>query len=223
VAICGSASDSAGHAAGFFAVASADGKLETIVRTEPYVPTAVSIAPDGSIWTKGAEFVPVKRTAAKTDRGVIRHFDRTGKFLGDFLPQSSLSRAQLFLGIDQLASNSKRIGWYQGQGAAGYFEVVRDRVDRYPIVNLAADEEGAQISGLTVLENDAVFVTRSVRGSDPEVYVLRRDSGNWARITPPAQGPPETTNWLLGGSGNMLVFKTMAQSSWLRRFEVRAR
>ena len=118
IPICGSAKDSEAHVAGFLALAAADGKIATLVRTEPYVATAVSVAPDGTIWTKGAEFVPIKRTPSKTERGILRHFDSSGKLLAEFLPQSGLSRRELFLGVDQLTSTSTRVGWYLNNAQA---------------------------------------------------------------------------------------------------------
>lgn len=218
IAICGSAKDSGADVGGFLALASADGTIRSLVRTEPYVPTAVTVSPDGTIWTKGAEFVPVKRTPTKTDSGIIRHFDASGNLLAKFLPQSSLSRRELFFGIDQLASNSARIGWYQGRGATTYFEVEHDRLERYPAVYTENIEGPESISGLTLTEDGRVFVTKSANGNNPELYMLNRESRSWSPVVLPAGGSPATTNWLLGGTGNILVFKTIEQSGWLRRF-----
>jgi hypothetical protein len=221
IAICGSAKDSGAHVAGFLAFAGANGKITTLVRTEPYVPTAVSVSPDGTVWTKGAEFVPIKRTPSKTESGIIRHFDASGKPLAEFLPQSSLNRRELFLGIDQLASSLTRVGWYQGRGAVAYFEVVKDRLERYATVETDATEGAESISGLTITEDGRVFVTKSTNGNNPELYMLDREARRWNRVSLPAGGVPPTTNWLLGGSSNILIFKTTEASHRLRRFQIR--
>lgn len=221
IAICGSAKDSGGRVAGFLTLASADGKIQNLIRTEPYVATAVTVSQDGTIWTKGAEFEPVKRTPSKTENGILRHFDASGNLLAKFLPQSSLSRRELFLGIDQLASNSSRVGWYMGRGATTYFEVVHDRLERYPTVETESVDSLEFTSGLTITEDDRVFVTKDVKGNNPELHMLDRESGRWNRIAIPAGGSPAATNWLLGGTGNILVFRTTAEFSCIRRFEVR--
>lgn len=220
IAICGSAKDSEARVAGFLALASADGKIQSLIRTEPYVPTAVTISQDGTIWTKGAEFEPVKRTPAKTDNGILRHFDASGTLLAKFLPQSSLSRRELFLGIDQLVSNSSRVGWYMGRGAITYFEVFHDQIERYPAVEVENVEGQEFISGLTITDDNRVFVTKDIRGNNPELYMLNRASRRWTMIEVPAAGSPAATNWLVGGMGNTLVFRTTAGFGCLRRFEV---
>ncbi len=187
------------------------------------------MAPDGSIWMKGVEYLPVERKPSKTQNGILRHFDKSAKPIASFLPQSGFTPRELFGGIDQLAVNSTRAGWYNGGGATLYFEVTGDRVERYPVVQRNASEgdkipgvavQSYQISGLTITDDDSVFVTSSINGRDPKVFTLNRSSRSWLPVTLPEDGSPPLTNWLLGGSGNVLVFKTTQQSSWLRRLEV---
>ena len=228
-AICGAANDEKGHRAGFLALASAAGKIESLIRTEPYSPTAVAIAPDGTVWMKGVEYLPVERKPSKTRNGILRHFDRSGKLMASFLPQSDFILRELFGGIDQLAVNSARVGWYNGGGATTYFEVVGDQLERYPAVQrLATDAEkvpGApmqsyQISGLAITDDDRVFVTSSVNGKNPRVFTLDRLSRSWLPVALPDGGEPPLTNWLLGGNGTTLVFRTKQQSSRMRRLEI---
>ena len=218
-AICGYAKDRNAHAAGFIALAlnSNDGTLQRVIRTEPYWPSAVTIAPDGSIWTKGAEFEGFKQTYSKTDNGILRHFDPSGRVIGSFLPQSTLSRGEMFRGIDQMASNARRVGWYVGRGAKAYFEVVKDRLETYP--PLAQDESRhEQISGLAITGDGHVFITKS-DGSASRLYVLNRESRTWDPVVPPEGGSPPATGWLMGGSGNNIVLRT-TEPSRLRRFAV---
>ena len=225
VAICGSAADAEGHYGGFLAITSASGEVKVLVRTDLYLPTAVAVSPDGTIWTKGVEYVPVKLTPAKTDDGILRHFDAQGGALGSFVPQSSIEPHELIRGIDQIAANSKRVGWYQGQGTESYVEIQENRVQRYPAIALSSDtSHGAEsVSGLTITEENLVFVTKSKGGAGPELYMLDRGSMSWSRVAVPAGGPPSATGWLLGGSGNILVFSTTGDSGLLRRFEAHAR
>jgi hypothetical protein len=224
-AICGAANDSAGHRAGFLALVSADGKMKSLIRTEPYSPTAVVIAPDDSIWMKGVEYLPVERKPSKTQNGILRHFDESGKLIGSFLPQSGFSLTELFGGIDHLAANSTRVGWYNGGGATSYFEVVGGQVDRYSVVPPRGDQisgptmQKDQIFGLTIADDEHVFVSSSVSGRDPKLFTLDRLSRSWVPVTLPEDGTPPLTSWLLGGTGKVLVFRTTAQLGWLRRVE----
>lgn len=221
IAICGTATDSDEHIAGFFAIGR-DGEFRTIVRTEPYVPSSVTISPDGSVWTTGIEVDREKSRPRDTDKGMIRHFDAAGKELADFVPQSGMSPSDIRLGISHLVSSSTRIGWYQGMGQAGYFEVAGGRFEHYPPIEARPDKE-ASIFGLAVTEDGSVFATRDVRGANPQLYWLDRQARTWIKLSVPEGGSAAATAWLLGGSGDKLVFQTTEGSHRLRQFEVRAR
>ncbi len=228
-AICGAANDSEGHRAGFLALASTNGRIESVVRTEPFSPTAVVIAPDGSIWMKGVEYLPIERKPSKTRNGILRHFDQFGHLMASFLPQAEFTLMELFGGIDQLVANSTRVGWYNGAGATSYFEVAGDQVERYPALQREAQEsekipgtpkQHHQISGLAITEDNHVLVTSSINTKNPRVFTLDRPSQSWLPLMLPDGGGPPLTNWLLGGTGNMFVFKLAGQpSSHLRRVE----
>lgn len=227
--LCGAANDAEGHRAGFIALASADGALKSVIRTEPYSPTAIAIAPDGSIWTKGVEYLPIERKPSKTQNGILRHFDKSGKLMASFLPQSDFTPRELFAGVDQIAVGANRAGWSNGTGEGAYFEVVNGRVERYPMVKREATEaekipgvpmQSYQISGLTIATDDRTFVTSSVNTKNPILFTLDRPGREWHPVKLPEGGDPPLTNWLLGGSGNLLVFRTKQQPSWLRRVEV---
>jgi hypothetical protein len=222
VAICGTAKDAQQHF-GFLALASGDGAIRTIVRTEPYVPNGITIAPDGTIWTKGCEYGGPQKAPAGTNRGIIRQFDASGKLLAEYLPQSSLSRVEVSGGPgDRLAANSKRIGWYMGSFAKAYFEIVRGEVERYPTISTESTDAQGAVYGLTIMDDDQVFATRVTEGPGPLLYTLDRQSRSWKLVTLPGGGEPPATRWLLGGTGNILVFGTTEGLTRLRRFKVRA-
>jgi hypothetical protein len=203
------------HYSGFVALASHDGGIGTIIRTAPYVATGIAIAPDGTIWTVGYEADNVKKALVATDKGVIRHMDSSGNPLADFLPQSSLSPRELQFGTAELACNSSRVGWYQSRGGAAYFEVVDHKVERYPILQDGSPD--VAIMGLSITTDDQVLLTSSVHGNNPHLYWLDRRQRAWTRIDAPAGA----ASWLLGGSGNTLVFfGAPGDTQRLRRFEV---
>lgn len=220
IAMCGLTKDAHEHSAGFLALAGAGGQIQTLIRTDPFIPASVVVAPDGSIWAVGTEFDSASQTLRASDKGVIRHFDGSGKPLADFLPQSSLNRRNILVGPNGLVANSSRVGWYEGIGAAGYFEVVNGKVEQYPAIDVTR-VQGVTVSGLTISEDGRVFVTRSLHGNNPQLYSLDRHARSWISLKTPETGTPAATGWLLGGSGNILVFKTTEGSRLLRQFELK--
>ncbi len=85
IAACGDAKDAAGELWPYLAIFAPNAESPTVVRTESYHPTAVTIAPDGTVWTKGIDWV---RNAAgrvsydKEGAGILRHFSRAGVLSG---------------------------------------------------------------------------------------------------------------------------------------------
>lgn len=107
--LAGAAEYADGRAAGFIAWISLDDPTAppTIVETARYVPAKVAVAPDGTIWTSGAKAPPV--SAAEN---VIRHFDRSGKLLGSFLPQAAIGDPTTLAGVQTALRVSRdRVAW----------------------------------------------------------------------------------------------------------------
>jgi hypothetical protein len=83
------------------------------------------------------------------------------------------------------------------------------------------DKEATEsVSGLSIMEDGRVFVTRDANGHSPELFLLDRSAGAWNSVSLPPGGAPASTNWLLGGGGWTLVFKTAQGDNLLRRFEM---
>ncbi len=207
IALCGEAKDAQGQVEHFLAILPPDQLTgPKIVRTYPYSPAAVAVAPDGTIWTMGIEYEPVPgkmlgriiRPQAK----VIRHFDREGNQIGGFIPQSSvappdLPRPALNGGSTNLAASAGRVGWYQGWSKQ-YFEVASDgSVHSYPALALG---HGEAIDGLAITENGAVFVSKlDLRQGSVQVYQLDRDHGAWQPAPLAVSGP------VVGANGNAVA------------------
>lgn len=205
VALCGWTQDKGGHLGHFLALAPpSDSSSINVIRTDPYVPHAVAIAPDGTIWTKGLQYNPATaRIDGKSAAGVIRHFDSGGILLGSFIPQSGLSKIERGGGVDVLVSSANRVGWYQG-ASDSYFEVLFDgTVRRYP----AAAVNPTGMLNLAVTDSGDVFV--SIPPPPPgrglaQVYSLSRGEGAWNQVS----WPSGAGLILLGASGNDLVTMT---------------
>src|ERR1700685_1442638 len=116
IVFIGQAFSAYGQPAPLIGLISADGTTERVIRTAPYWPYMLSIAPDGTFWTLGYEMVNHKSSAPELDpnAGVLRHFDRSGKLLGASGPQSQFMKlyTPFRLGSGYISATNDRIGWY---------------------------------------------------------------------------------------------------------------
>jgi hypothetical protein len=190
----------------YLAIVSPGGLSEKLIRTEPYEPVSVIVAPDGTVWTRGVERGGEKSVPAKTDRGVLRHFDHSGTLLGEFIPQSLLPPDALRGGLDRLACSASRVGWYVARPLAKtYYEIHAGKLVSYPALAIAP---GESLNGLAIMDNDRVYISRDRAGSNDEVYRLDREHDRWNQVNLHVHGATDTTNLVLGGSGNTLVVKS---------------
>jgi hypothetical protein len=204
--ICGWTVDPVGQASDFLALVSSDGLTTKIIRTGPYAPRSVAIAPDGTLWTVGYEWPRPKPLSS--NGGVVRHFDSSGNQIGAFIPESSLTRSELGLGIDSLVASSDRVGWYPGRGSH-YFEVsFSGKVQQYPGIQATGR---AGVLGLALINNGSVFATTDSDGvgeARQVLLTLDRLQGTWSAPQLPSGGDPPTSVFVLGSQGNQFVMAT---------------
>ena len=199
IAMVGSFTDSAGKVSSYIALATPAGKIEKLFSTDPYYATAVTFAPDGTFWTKGTAVTGPSRKPAKTTAGVLRHWDRSGTQLGDFVPQSSLTTTELFLGVDHLTATATRVAWYLSRGSKFYFEVSADgAVHQFPV--LPIEETNYDVAGLALTDRGDVFIAKTSHGAHPALFTLDRQTQSWTPV-------PFPSPWLMGANGNTLVFR----------------
>jgi hypothetical protein len=217
LAMEGSAYTNDSRAAAFFAWVSPDGHQQTVVRTDPFIPRAVTIAADGTIWVAGDQ----RRepgTAADRNQYLIRRYDKTGKLLGSFIPWSSLTS-----GTDRmppsndsvLVSSKDRVGWYSW-GAGTYIEFALDGtvISRLKIPDHLQDE----ITHVALCDDGSVFVGSSINENPTRkqkaswrIFALDRNRGEWRLI-------PRDESWgsLYGCDGTRLATTTNFRTiSWL--------
>ena len=212
VVACGTAYDREGRGGGFVAWIGKSAAESTIIRTFPYVPYLLAVAPDNTVWTQGLEMVKgvEHRAPVNADHGLIRHFENSGKEIGSFIPRSSLPGKFVGLFQGMLAVSEGRVGWYSQDN--GYIEVARDgNVTRYPL----APGLGHRASTLALTENGAVLVTGQIsdgganpatKRGDSVLYMLNRSDGQWKAVKPPP--PVDSSQGLAihGVEGNMIAF-----------------
>jgi hypothetical protein len=175
---------------------------------------AVTVAPNGQIWTIGFEVDAQRRPAIATNSGVIRRFDHDGNQVGAYLPQSSLPKTGLTSGTPNLAAGSDRVGWYQSESQS-YFEISADgKLQTYPGLALSGPE---YVHGLGITDAGDVYVTKYGNGNSADLYRLDRHNRLWSLVAPPL---PERmlpnhrvnalyTGRLAGVEGNSLVLRTL--------------
>lgn len=100
--IAGNARDANGHGSAFVGWISPSGLQPLVTQVTPYSTASIAVAPDGTLWTAGRELIDVAayKAAGGTDFSpsalanpkahVIRHFDRSGKTIGAFVPISTI-------------------------------------------------------------------------------------------------------------------------------------
>jgi len=95
MALCGVAIDRDGRMSSFFASVSSSRDSIQITRASPFTPYLVAVASDGTLWAVGIELINGVEPNASRDAGVIRHFDKSGKEIGSFVPRSSIESASM--------------------------------------------------------------------------------------------------------------------------------
>jgi len=200
--VCGNAANLSGQTAGYFAMVDESGSTR-VIRTDPFYPTAVRIAPDGTIWAKGAEYDVVTGYPLRTtDHGVIRHFDQFGRFLAWYIPQSSLSLPEFLGGGDRLAVSDDRVGWYKSHGSKSYYEITGNRVSKFDKV-----PQADSIVSLSMVSGGTVFATATKTGIGLTLWTLDRNANQWFEI----QLPRGTSALVLGSENDRIVLGRPAQ------------
>jgi hypothetical protein len=193
IGISGSAADSDGRAATFVAWISADGTNSQVIRTSPYKPAMVAVAPDGTLWTVGSEFTTKSSggigTTLMPNVGVIRHFERSGKTLGSFVPQSTIQNPlSLSRSRNTLRASKDRIAWYSAEGR--YIEISLDGslVTDIP-VQLPGGQSMNENTGFALADEGDAFLSAysDPHGSGPSaqllgIYILDRSVRAWKPV-----------------------------------------
>ena len=233
-AIClsGSAIDADGRGGTFIAWISPDGKNSQITRTSPYRPLLVAVAPDDTVWTAGSESMDIAafRASGRTDvsiaalllpgAGVIRHYDRAGRTLGAFVPQSTIHDAMSLSDPgNALRASGDRIAWYSAEGR--YIEVSLEGKLATDIVVPPPGTSTRPIDGFAITDSGDAFLSASypVAGNGSAsahrvgIYVLEKSSRAWKAVlertvipgTAPNAGDPNDFGHIYGVDGNKLV------------------
>jgi len=212
IGVAGSFTDGEGRGTSFIAWLSPDESQSAVIRTGTYLTRKLSVAPDGTIWTAGAESLPSQ------DLGVIRHFDHSGTLLASFIPQSTFANRLIPRSPrNRLEASKDRIAWYSPE-AGRYVEV---SLAGELIADLSVPAPGILNEGygfaftvsneayLTAISDDVSNLTPN--GRVLGVYMLDKIAHAWK---PVVQWPiPPHGQWnanighLIGADEDKLVFE----------------
>jgi streptogramin lyase len=215
VALCGSMKDRAGEAAAFVAWAPAGGRNVQTVRTSPYSPMQIAVAPDGTIWTQGTEAriarLDGRKSANMADwlnstAAVFRRFDQSGRTTGAFVPQSEIANPESLISVrNGFAAAEDKVVWYSSRGKE-YIEISASGAVR-KISDLPLPER-RDATGFAVTSKGDVLVSSTNRPHQSDWRILRLDPAGkvWAEVSRASLGTVQPRlMWLYGADGEELV------------------
>ena len=194
---------------GMLAVFSPSGVEYNMIDTGiDWAPVEACFAQDHSIWTLGWRGINSKAT---TDYGILRHYDREGHLLGEFLPRSSFAQEPVgpHVGGWHMTASTNRIAFtvYTHSVLA---QGMQHRLGQWTEV----DFQGNIARKLELPRGWAVCAftaNGTVYAADKNVYqVFDSSIGTWRPI-PGVQG-----GWLNGADGDILAF-TIANKNMVSR------
>ncbi len=207
VAFAGTAYSNNGRAGGFLATVSPDGTSQRVVRTEPYVPFAVTFAPDGTIWTAG-----LKKDDSGRDAGdsasyfVIQRFDTQGRQLRGAVPRSTFPGPVTPVDTSFFVTSKDRVAWVSPL-AHRYMEFSLDGklLASYPFAFSYTD-----LNGGALCDDETLWMSLRVRpgpaGQQQSALAsFDRATGTWHK------GTTQPFIYLYGCSENKLI---TSPASW---------
>ncbi len=202
-AACGLAYAADGRQAPYLAWVSADGTQQKVIRTSPYHPFLVAVAPDGTLWTVGRELnSELGEKGVNLNAGVLRHYDREGRMLDSFLPRSGFKDPVVLGSSGHLAVSRDRVGWLcenaESIEGSAYIEINSLReITRYPLPKIPGSAAPVAIySSMGMSLNGEVFVvtdSRNKKDDGAPILTLDRSKSEWSKAPLPVTAKP---NWV---------------------------
>lgn len=216
IVFSGGAYSPSGEEAPFIALVSPDGSASTIIRTAPYYPYTLSLAPDGTIWTIGLEMInhDPKAVGLDPNAGVLRHYDRQGRLLASGIEQSRFigSNETHRLVAGMLVAKGDRIGWISGLDRHGVYSEISPKTLTVVQTSDAPFKDGSHnlIAGFTLTDSGRALLcveTHKDGRASRVAYVFDRTSGTWGTLAVPFLDGARFAPHLMGSDGEQLVFQ----------------
>ena len=219
--LSGSATSDAQQAAAFIGLISPDRTRQMIKWTAPFVPEAVVIAADGTIWSVGTVCDDEKRITIADN--VVQRYSASGILLSS-TPIANLKVARetpgdATMGSTLLASRD-RVGWFTRASQYIEFSLDGSELGRFDAPSDPDwDWHTIRLGGGLALseDNHAVLCSNGKARHTLQVLTLDRPRRAWV---PTSFGAGDTPQWqsLLGFDGNILV--TRPKAGILLRWEM---
>jgi hypothetical protein len=197
----------------FIALISPDRKSQVVNRTWPFLPYAVTVAPDGTVWAVG----PIEAADANVylNDNVLRHYDPSGRLLATATVKARRGKDDSIVSVvSNLMASSDRVGWMTL--ACEYIEFSFDakelgRYDCPPGRMNSQDWAGVALNA----GNDVVLGAK--RNAPFAPLELDRATRTWDPVAVPA-GYALESHWILGFDGPSLVTGSLLGGYKVRRF-----
>ncbi len=214
VAFAGTAYGDGDRAGGFLAILSPDRTSQRVVRTEPYVPFAITFASDGTIWTAG-----LLKDDSGRDVGdaasylMIQRFDIQGRPLRGAVPRSTFPGLETPVGGSFFVNSKDRVGW----GSPLAHRYMEFSLDGTLLASYPFPFSLAEVSGVALCDDDTLWMSvksqPDPKSPGPQQSALAsfdRATGTWH------QGATRPFTHLYGCSGNTLITTTTwSNLNWL--------
>ncbi len=225
-----------GVVAGMLMVFDRPGPPRFVVRTNPFLPQLVAIAPNGEIWVGGTDQVALNpRALAETkveDLWILQKFDANGHFVGNYLKRSSDRRflpwtATSAGGVAALRASVAGVGLYSphedGSGEWNELTFAGETKGRW---HVPAPATGIGVLFLALTDSGSVYTDWKGSSSAAGTYRLNKTTKAWDRVQNPDPRPvmgiqptPGFGSYFIGTDGNLLVFDTSRSPRLVLWFE----
>ncbi len=212
IIVSGGAMDDKGAVAYFIATVNGSGKLDGLLRTNPFVPKRICAAPDGSIWAVGFDR-EVDEGHSHEDYALLRHLNFDHKVRETLIPRSTLQLPSSVYpgGGTEIRCNSREVAIYTGDDDEWItYDYRAKKVSYWKLP--AFEKSEAQITGIALAETGAVYATIKKSGDmSIGLYQLKLSNGGIGEWIPvPGTVAPlnqSRVGILLGVDGNNLVYQ----------------
>lgn len=187
----GTPDSAAGQCSFFLAHLTDDGQAQ-IIRTNPYGPEYLTVAPDGTLWTVGYGLDSNSRVDLTLDS--LRHFDSSSKLMASAIPANSVGILRVEQGY--LYFYQGRLGWYSPsmgsqKGAdrrplpEAYVEISATDTTALHSIPAAPRNPGEYVFGFALTPGGRVFVEMYHPNGPPTLYELDRSENRWVLAEAP--------------------------------------
>ena len=188
-----------------------------VIETEPYQPSQVCFAPDGSIWVFGE----LRSSPPTTDFMAFRHYSRDGRLLGSFVPRSALPKWEgagldavlaPVIGLWRLRASKDRIGAVlllgPSQEAWVELNLQGDLVGEW--IYSYSQREGVSAAAFT--SNGLLYGEHWIDGKRVGISVFDKSTNNWKPI------PSLPAGHIIAADHERLVYETGDQLRWVKAY-----